>query len=335
MGFLAVALVVAVLVVVARRGSLRQLAQLPVEGFGMLFLALAIQAALGLVHIPEARIDDVGFGLLILSYACILGFCFANFRIRGMAIVTIGIALNAIVIALNQGMPADGPTRVDAQGRTVSTVTTSVKHRPQRPGDVLTVLDDRIVVRRPFHEILSFGDLILAIGLIDVCYWGSRRDERQRLSVFALTALPASAPPPPASVATPAAAASPVPAGEPDATREVEPVHALDAPGPPFAGLDLTAAPAIDDATEHATDDTEATEHATDATDDTDDTDDTDATDDAAWHITTDEPEPAEDVHRAESRLDRVRLERARHAVRADPARLDDETETALWLATP
>ncbi|HET8601156.1 MAG TPA: hypothetical protein VFL99_12575, partial [Segeticoccus sp.] len=76
-------------------------------------------------------------------------------------------------------------------GRVVSRVETSVKHRPERPGDLLTVLDDRILMPAPFHELLSFGDLILAVGLVDVCFWASRRDEDAWESVFAAPYAPA------------------------------------------------------------------------------------------------------------------------------------------------
>jgi hypothetical protein len=185
MGFMGIALLAALVLVIATRGSLRQLGRLPVEGYAMLLAALVLQAVVELVNFPRARVDDVGFGLLLLSYALLLSFCFANLRNRGVAIVAIGISLNALVIALNQGMPADGPTRIDARGRRVSSITTSVKHRPERPGDVLTVLDDHIRLPEPFHEILSFGDLVLVAGLLDVCYWGSRRDERAWRSIFA------------------------------------------------------------------------------------------------------------------------------------------------------
>ncbi len=182
---MAVALAAALVVVVVTKGSFRRLGRLPVEGFGMLFVALAIQVALGLVHLPTSRVADVGFGLLVLSYACLIGFCLANLRIRGTSVILVGLALNAIVIALNQGMPANGPTRTDAQGRVVSRVETSVKHRPEQPGDLLTVLDDRIMLPAPFHDILSFGDLILAVGLIDVFFWASRREDDAWESVFA------------------------------------------------------------------------------------------------------------------------------------------------------
>jgi hypothetical protein len=87
-----------------------------------------------------------------------------------MAIVTIGIALNTTAIALNQGMPYK--VRGDEEP------VVSVKHRPERDGDVLTVLDDRIYIPGPLSESVSFGDLILAVGIVDVVYRASRRPRR-------------------------------------------------------------------------------------------------------------------------------------------------------------
>jgi hypothetical protein len=186
MTFMPLAVAVAGILVVATRGSLLRLGGLPLRGLEMLFAGLATQVLLAVVHLPHSRLDDVGFGLLVVSYALILTFCFTNLHVRGMTIVALGVALNALVIALNQGMPADGPTRTAADGRRVSRVITSVKHRPERSGDLLTPLDDRIALPRPSHDLLSFGDLILVAGLLDVCYWGSRRDDDAWMSVFVM-----------------------------------------------------------------------------------------------------------------------------------------------------
>jgi len=168
----AIALGVALVLVVLTRGSFRQLAKLRFHGYWLLFGALGIQVALELVTFPRDRADDFGFALVMLSYVLILGFCSANLRITGMSVVTIGIAMNALVIGLNQGMP----TRVSApHGREVT-----AKHRPEHGNDVLKALDDRIVVRGPVDEAISFGDLIIAVGLIDVLYRGSRRPRSAR-----------------------------------------------------------------------------------------------------------------------------------------------------------
>lgn len=81
---------------------------------------------------------------LALSYLCLLVFALANLRITGMGLITVGLALNALVVTANGRMPVRGT---------------------ERPEDRLTFLDDRIPVD-PLGEILSFGDLVLAVGLV-------------------------------------------------------------------------------------------------------------------------------------------------------------------------
>jgi len=166
-----VALVLALVLVPITGGSFKRLARLDFEAPWLLFVGLGIQLVLELTPIvPASRADDVGFALLLASYVAILSFGILNIRITGMAVVTIGIALNVLVIALNQGMPYRAP-----EGTTLET---TVKHRPERHSDILTVLDDRIIVPGPLGESVSFGDLILAVGIIDVTFRASRRVRR-------------------------------------------------------------------------------------------------------------------------------------------------------------
>jgi hypothetical protein len=171
----AVALVVALAIVPLTRGSFRRLAAIEVQRVWLLFAGLAIQVALELVDFPAAHRETAGFGLLLASYLALLGFCTSNLRLAGMGVVTIGVAMNAFVIAANQGMPY----RV-AEGREPAV---TVKHRPERPGDVLPVLGDRIVLPDPVAASISFGDLILAVGLVELCYRNSRVPRRARRRV--------------------------------------------------------------------------------------------------------------------------------------------------------
>ena len=123
--------------------------------------------------------------------------------------IAIGIACNALVIGLNLGMPVKGfeGARID----------TTMKQQPAKDSDLLQFLGDIIVLPHPpFDESISFGDLILAVGLIDVAFWASRR-RRTDVAVTANdgAAVPAGAAPEaiPAAVATAAvgAPATPVP----------------------------------------------------------------------------------------------------------------------------
>jgi hypothetical protein len=166
-----VALLLALVIVPLTGGSFRRLAKLEFDAPGLLFTGLAIQIVVEFTPlVPESRADDVGFALLLASYVLILSFGLLNLRITGMSIIVIGISLNVLVISLNQGMPY----RVTAgDGRE-----TSAKHRPERHDDMLKVLDDRIIIPGPLEETASFGDLILALGIINVAYRGSRRVRR-------------------------------------------------------------------------------------------------------------------------------------------------------------
>jgi hypothetical protein len=129
-----------------------------------LFLALAIQLGLDVVGPSRAGAADLGSWLLVASYGLLLGFCVANLGLRGMSVVAVGIALNATVITLNRGMPIR-----TARGEVVPTV----KHHREGPSDRLMPLADIIVVP-PINQALSFGDLIMLVGLVDVLVHRSR-----------------------------------------------------------------------------------------------------------------------------------------------------------------
>jgi hypothetical protein len=90
--------------------------------------------------------------------------------------VLVGIACNAAVIALNQGMPVKFPP----EWRNQSWAETTVKHHPQQHDEQLLILSDIIILKHPFDSVMSFGDLILLVGLCDVAYNASRNPRKRR-----------------------------------------------------------------------------------------------------------------------------------------------------------
>ena len=137
-----------------------------------------LQAILEYVDLPKSDIETVGYGLLMASYALILGFCVANLSTRGFGVIAIGIALNALVIGLNQGMPTK-PIGDNARGdRVFKPVVQTVKHRQEQRSDLLTFLDDRILFPKPFDELVSFGDLVMSVGICELAYYASRRPDK-------------------------------------------------------------------------------------------------------------------------------------------------------------
>jgi hypothetical protein len=84
-----------------------------------------------------------------------------------------------LVIALNQGMPV----KIPAEWKNQTWTQPTVKHHPQQSDDKLRVLSDIIVLKDPYDTVLSFGDLILAVGLCDLAYNASRKPKKKRSPV--------------------------------------------------------------------------------------------------------------------------------------------------------
>lgn len=165
MSFFLITVAVAVGIALTTGGSLQRILETKLRGTWALFGALALQLSLDLFW--NGPSDDFAYALLVLSYGLLLLFCGMNLRLRGMSVVAIGIALNGLVITVNHGMP------IRTSG---DTFTATVKHHAERPSDRLMPLADIIVVDE-INQALSFGDLIMLVGLVDVLVHRSRAVE--------------------------------------------------------------------------------------------------------------------------------------------------------------
>jgi hypothetical protein len=172
--FLGLVVLVAALVPLLTGGSYRRLALTPWRWGGLLALGLGLQIILDTSLIPHSRWHDLGFGILVASYVLLVGFCAGNVLVRGMSVVLIGVALNGFVVMIDQGMPVRIPPDWHQDH-----VEATVKHHPRTHGDHLLVLTDIITLRK-LDSVVSFGDLIIAFGLVDTTYWASRRSRRSR-----------------------------------------------------------------------------------------------------------------------------------------------------------
>jgi hypothetical protein len=178
--FFVMTIALAIIVVVATKGSFERLSRLHFRMLWLLFLGLAIQIVLEVVEFREDRIEDVGFAILLLSYAAILAFCLVNHAVRGMTIIAVGVALNVLVIALNQGMPTkDGVRERDGSDVHVP-IEQTVKHRPLEDEDLLSFLGDVITVPGLPNQQFSIGDIVMGLGIVDLCFEGSRVPRRRK-----------------------------------------------------------------------------------------------------------------------------------------------------------
>ena len=172
-------IVLSVLVVIATKGSFERLSRIKLRALWLLLLAVFAQLALEFVDFPVARLDDLGYGLLLATYVLILAFCLLNRAVGGMTIVTIGVALNVLVIALNQGMPTKDDV-VERGGRDVKEpIERTVKHRPEEDDDLLPFLGDVLSAPGIPNQQFSIGDIVIGIGVAEVCFEASRRPRRR------------------------------------------------------------------------------------------------------------------------------------------------------------
>lgn len=172
MRFTAIAVAVGLLVGVLLGGRLRHVGRRPLRWWPLLAAGVVLQLPL---------LDRVGVAALLVSYACLLVFALVNLHLVGMALVAIGIALNALVISVNGGMPVHRGAVVAAaivERGQVDTVETDSKHHLQEADDRLVVLGDIIPVR-PLREVVSFGDVVMAVGVADVLAHLLRRPRRR------------------------------------------------------------------------------------------------------------------------------------------------------------
>jgi small-conductance mechanosensitive channel len=170
MSFLFVTLALALGLALVTGGSLRSIGATELRHPGILAAAVGIQLVLEILHPTSGTAGNLASALLVASYVFLLLFCAANVRLRGLAVVAVGIALNGAVITVNEGMPVRAPE---------AAVETTTKHHAERRSDKLTFLGDIILVPA-LRQSLSFGDLIMMVGLVDVLFHCSRKPPARR-----------------------------------------------------------------------------------------------------------------------------------------------------------
>ncbi len=101
-------------------------------------------------------------GLIVLTLVATI-----NHQVLGAPVLAAGLALNALVVAVNGAMPVQAASVHQAglvdRGE-LATADLGSHRRVEQPGDHLTVLDDRIPIR-PLSAVVSPGDIAIALGV--------------------------------------------------------------------------------------------------------------------------------------------------------------------------
>jgi len=168
-------LVVAVLVGSAfgslRRGRLANLRRIHVHV--PLLAVVAIGSGVTLDHwaVPLPRL------VALAGIAAGLALSWRNIHLAGMMIVGIGITVNLLPVVLNGAVPVRGEALIEAQIVRPSELPTTMLSGSREFVDGSTLLADLgdTIPLRITNQVLSYGDLILLVGLADVIANGMRR----------------------------------------------------------------------------------------------------------------------------------------------------------------
>lgn len=161
--FIAVAIVVGVLVGLVRGGRFGNLGDAAFRMWPLLVLGVVVQGA-------AAFTGEGAVPVILVSYALLLAFCAVNLTHAGMGVVLVGIALNLVVIGVNGGMPVRQEAIVAAgivEHHEVKDLEFGEKRHLETSRDRITFLGD-IVPVPVAREVLSFGDLVMSVGVAAV-----------------------------------------------------------------------------------------------------------------------------------------------------------------------
>jgi hypothetical protein len=143
-------------------GKLSALADIRLRRSWLIATALGIQILIVSV-IPGAH-PTANRVLHVASYGFAAAFLVANRHVRGLCIIALGAALNAIAITANNGIM---PASEDALRRAGEyQVTETFMNSTQVPNPRLLFLGDVFAIpeRLPLHNVFSIGDVLIAIG---------------------------------------------------------------------------------------------------------------------------------------------------------------------------
>lgn len=173
----AMALIAGLVGGVATGGNLSAVAAARPRATWLLVLAVALQASLAVL--PAWSRPPVA----VTACVVVVGWCAANrsgglAKLAGSALFGLGVALNAVVMALNGGMPVSAQALVAAGLQRSTDVARGdlYKHTFMTAHTTLAGLGDTV----PFalaHTVLSPGDLVMLGGLVALS-WAATRGPR-------------------------------------------------------------------------------------------------------------------------------------------------------------
>jgi hypothetical protein len=171
MRFVLVSLILAVLLGYLAGGRLGRLGAAHLRWPALAFAGIALQL------LPVEGTG--GYAIVLASFALLAAFAVVNLRQPGFALILVGVTLNALVIAVDQGMPVTRAAleRSDQAGTYAYLVHHGgAKHHLATDDDALLFLGDVIPIPAPIAQAVSIGDLTMVAGISWFVVAGMRRE---------------------------------------------------------------------------------------------------------------------------------------------------------------
>jgi len=168
MGLMPLAVIAGLVIGFATGGRPRHLGERSFHLWPLLIAGVALQIAAEM-----GALGDRGHWLVVSSFAALGFFALANLRLAGMGVVLIGLLMNVTTIAVNGGMPVEDRAIVSAGLATdaggIDAINFRAKRHRMTSDDTLYWLSDIVPARiLGTGQVLSFGDLVMCVGVVDL-----------------------------------------------------------------------------------------------------------------------------------------------------------------------
>lgn len=160
---------------IARGGRLANLSRIRVHAPLLAVVAIGSGMALDHWQVPLPRL------IALAGMAAGLGLAWRNIHLVGMMVLGIGITVNLLPVVLNGTVPVRRDALAEAQMIQSSELPRATLTGSREFADESTLLADLgdTIPLRATNQVMSYGDLILLVGLADVIANGMRRKRRR------------------------------------------------------------------------------------------------------------------------------------------------------------
>ncbi|MEX0624971.1 MAG: DUF5317 family protein, partial [Chloroflexota bacterium] len=165
-------IVLALVVGALAGGGLPRLADLRLRWIWVLGLALAMRFGAGLLRQGDIGVDLPLGAAFIASYGLIFVWLWGNWRVPGLQIAAVGIALNTLAVVLNGGQMPIWAAAFYAAGFTPDALANDPFHFLLTTNSVADfvrqggIFGDVVPIPLPvIRDVVSIGDTLLAVGI--------------------------------------------------------------------------------------------------------------------------------------------------------------------------